>query len=83
MFCQNLVFGASAYRLEVGTGRHLGSVLAEDGYVLNIQPENFPLRFAEGNFRHAHTMEGFWSLLRSWLRPHRGISHLRTIYLCI
>jgi len=20
------------------------------------------------------TMEGFWSLLRSWLRPHRGIS---------
>ena len=19
-------------------------------------------------------MEGFWSLLRSWLRPHRGIS---------
>jgi len=24
---------------------------------------------------HVHTMEGFWSLLRSWLRPHRGISH--------
>jgi transposase-like protein len=23
---------------------------------------------------HVHTMEGFWSLLRSWLRPHRGIS---------
>jgi transposase-like protein len=23
---------------------------------------------------HLHTMEGFWSLLRSWLRPHRGIS---------
>jgi len=23
---------------------------------------------------HANTMEGFWSLLRSWLRPHRGIS---------
>jgi transposase len=20
-------------------------------------------------------MEGFWSLVRSWLRPHRGISH--------
>ena len=20
-------------------------------------------------------VEGFWSLLRSWLRPHRGISH--------
>ena len=23
---------------------------------------------------HVHTMEGLWSLLRSWLRPHRGIS---------
>ena len=23
---------------------------------------------------HVNTMEGFWSLLRSWLRPHRGIS---------
>ena len=22
----------------------------------------------------ANTIEGFWSLLRSWLRPHRGIS---------
>jgi transposase len=23
---------------------------------------------------HVNTMEGFWSLRRSWLRPHRGIS---------
>ncbi len=23
---------------------------------------------------HVNTMEGAWSLLRSWLRPHRGIS---------
>jgi transposase-like protein len=23
---------------------------------------------------HVNTMEGFWSLLRSWLRPHHGIS---------
>jgi transposase len=23
---------------------------------------------------HVNTMEGLWSLLRSWLRPHRGIS---------
>jgi transposase len=21
---------------------------------------------------HVNTMEGFWSLLRSWLRPHRA-----------
>jgi transposase-like protein len=23
---------------------------------------------------HVHTMAGLWSLLRSWLRPHRGIA---------
>jgi len=23
---------------------------------------------------HVNMLEGFWSLLRSWLRPHRGIS---------
>jgi transposase-like protein len=23
---------------------------------------------------HVNSLEGFWSLLRSWLRPHRGIS---------
>ena len=23
---------------------------------------------------HVNTIEGFWSLLRSWLRPHRGMS---------
>ena len=23
---------------------------------------------------HVNTMEGFWSLLRPWLRPHRGVS---------
>lgn len=26
---------------------------------------------------HVNTMEGFWSLLRSWLRPYRGISQER------
>lgn len=34
-------------------------------------------RAADGDGLHAvpvNTMEGFWSLLRSWLRPHRGIS---------
>ena len=29
----------------------------------------------DGKFEiHVNTMEGCWSLLRSWLRPHRGIS---------
>lgn len=31
---------------------------------------------------HVNTMEGIWSLLRSWLRPHRGISQAKLpIYL--
>lgn len=31
---------------------------------------------------HVNTIEGVWSLLRSWLRPHRGISQERLpIYL--
>lgn len=31
---------------------------------------------------HVNTIEGIWSLLRSWLRPHRGISQERLpIYL--
>ena len=31
---------------------------------------------------HVNTIEGFWSLLRSWLRPHRGISQeLLPVYL--
>jgi len=31
---------------------------------------------------HVNTMEGFWSLLRSWLRPHRGLSQAKlSLYL--
>ena len=31
---------------------------------------------------HVNTMEGFWSLLRSWLRPHRSISQEKlSVYL--
>jgi len=31
---------------------------------------------------HVNTMEGFWSLVRSWLRPHRGISQEKlSVYL--
>jgi transposase-like protein len=29
---------------------------------------------------HVNTMEGFWSLLRPWLRPHRGISQEKMPY---
>ena len=30
---------------------------------------------------HVNTIEGVWSLLRSWLRPHRGISQEKLLYL--
>jgi transposase-like protein len=31
---------------------------------------------------HVNTLEGFWSLLRSWRRPHRGVSQeKRPLYL--
>jgi transposase len=29
---------------------------------------------------HVNTLEGFWSLLHSWLRPHRGISQEKLPY---
>ncbi|NYZ67643.1 hypothetical protein H0A36_16645, partial [Endozoicomonas sp. SM1973] len=29
---------------------------------------------------HVNTIEGYWSLLRSWLRPHRGISQEKLPY---
>ncbi|MDW8327722.1 MAG: IS1595 family transposase, partial [Anaerolineales bacterium] len=32
---------------------------------------------------HVNTMEGFWSLLCSWLRPHRGISQQKKLPLCL
>jgi len=33
---------------------------------------------------HVNTMEGGWSLLRPWLRPHRGISQEKLpCYLCV
>jgi hypothetical protein len=31
---------------------------------------------------HVNTMEGFWSLRRSWLRPHRGIPQ-ESLPLCL
>ena len=33
---------------------------------------------------HVNTMEGVWSLLRSWLRPHRGVSQEKLpLYLAV
>ena len=42
-----------------------------------LSQQRVTCRYADGDGFdeiHVNTMEGFWSLLRSWLRPHRGIS---------
>lgn len=32
---------------------------------------------------YVNTMEGFWSLMRGWLRPHRGISQEKLLVSCL
>ena len=47
------------------------------GHKTVCHAQNEHARDEDGDgFREAHVnaIEGFWSLLRSWLRPHRGIS---------
>lgn len=68
----------------------LGSEIHTDEYAIygaleNWGYEHHTVNHARGEFArdedgdgfheiHTNTIEGFWSLLRSWLRPHRGIS---------
>jgi transposase-like protein len=68
----------------------LGSLIFTDEYAIYAPLEHWGFRHkavnhAAGEYArdddgdgfhevHVNTMEGFWSLLRSWLRPHRGIS---------
>jgi transposase len=67
-----------------------GSVVYTDEYDIDSRLEEWGYEHrtvchAEGEYArdddgdgfcevHVNTLEGFWSLLRSWLRPHRGIS---------
>lgn len=67
-----------------------GTLIYTDEYVIYNQLENLgfehkTVNHSRGEYArdedgdgfcevHVNTMEGFWSLLRSWLRPHRGIS---------
>jgi len=68
----------------------LGSVMFTDEYTIYNKMKEWgydhqTVCHAEGEYArdedgdgfcevHVNTLEGFWSLLRSWLRPHRGIS---------
>ncbi len=68
----------------------VGSLIHTDEYYICARPPAWGFAHetachAEGEYArdddgdgfykvHVNTMEGCWSLLRSWLRPHRGIS---------
>jgi transposase len=68
----------------------VGSLICTDEYAIYAPLEQWGFRHkavnhAAGEYArdddgdgfhevHVNTLEGFWSLLRSWLRPHRGIS---------
>ncbi len=68
----------------------MGSTVFTDEYNIYARLEqwgyrHFTVNHAQGEYAldddehgfcetHLNTMEGFWSRLRSWLRPHRGIS---------
>ena len=67
-----------------------GSLVHTDEYAIYARLESWgyrhqTVRHARGEYArdedgdgfcevHVNTLEGFWSLLRSWLRPHRGLS---------
>ena len=67
-----------------------GSLIYSDEYTIYNQLKNWgyehkSVNHSQGEYArdedgdghgevHVNTMEGCWSLLRSWLRPHRGIS---------
>jgi transposase len=67
-----------------------GSLVHTDEYDIDARLENWGYQHktvchARGEYArdedddgfcevHTNTLEGFWSLLRSWLRPHRGLS---------
>jgi transposase-like protein len=67
-----------------------GAVVSTDKYAIDVRlPQwgysHHTVWHAAGEFArdddgdgvcevHVHTLEAFWSLLRSWMRPHRGVS---------
>jgi hypothetical protein len=54
-----------------------GARAATDEYNLDTH-----LCAESGGHKSVNPMEGFWSVLRSWLRPHRGLSQER-LSLCL
>lgn len=75
-----LILRTVALGAEVHTDEYsIYNRLAEWGYghrTVNHSAGEYARDEDGGGFHevHVNTMEGFWSLLRSWLRPHRGIS---------
>jgi len=72
---QTIQVGSRVYTDEYDIYNHLG----EAGYThktVNHSAGEYARDEDGDGFHevHVNTLEGFWSLLRSWLRPHRGIS---------
>ncbi len=72
---QTIQVGSRVYTDEYDIYNHLG----EAGYThktVNHSAGKYARDEDGDGFHevHVNTLEGFWSLLRSWLRPHRGIS---------
>jgi transposase-like protein len=72
---QTIQVGSRVYTDEYDIYNHLG----ESGYThktVNHSAGEYARDEDGDGFHevHVNTLEGFWSLLRSWLRPHRGIS---------
>lgn len=67
--------GSTVYTDEYNIYDHLGQQGYHHKTVCHSKGEYARDEDADGFHEvHVNTMEGFWSLLRSWLRPHRGIS---------
>jgi transposase-like protein len=67
--------GTLIYTDEYGIYSRLGEWGYEHKSVNHGKGEYARDEDGDGHYEvHVNTMEGFWSLLRSWLRPHRGIS---------
>ena len=85
-----MIFSSSFCEMSPGSGIASNPVLHTDEYDIHARLEEWgyghkTVCHARGEYArdedgdgfcevHVNTMEGVWSLLRSWLRPHRGLS---------
>lgn len=75
---QTVILGSQIYTDEYGIYNALSSWGYRHKTVCHGEGEYARDEDGDGFYEvHVNTMEGVWSLLRSWLRPHRGISQAK------